>query len=255
MALIIEAPSVGRKLTIAAAQRISFGRNEAARVVIEEDTFLSGIHFVLDWDGKTCKLENHGRNGTLVNGVLADGIELQDGNRLRAGNTEFLVQLARPSGEAAGSLIVGGWSLAQIPPGWELMEGLGLRRPGDEPRDNIVFAEDDLRDDLTLAGYVDAQRWGAAGHYEQDVVFEPSDIRPDFEADESISILFRPPLKIEATALQQQTYVRVGEKIGIVTLTVFNREKPYGLPPGLEFRSPAPPAEETPTDTQVLPPE
>ncbi len=253
MALIIEAPSVGRKLTIAAAQRISFGRNEAARVVIAEDTFLSSLHFVLDWDGHKCKLENHGRNGTMVNGEPADGVELQDGDRLRAGNTDFLVQLARPSGEAAGSLIVGGWSLAQIPPGWELMEGLGLRRPGEEPRDNIVFTEDDLRDDLTLAGYVDAQRWGAAGHYEQDVVFEPSDIRPDFEADESISILFRPPLKIEATALQQQTYVRVGERIGIVTLTVFNREKPYGLPPGLEFRNPAPPAAEAPTDTKVLP--
>lgn len=255
MALIIEAPALGRKYTIGAAQRVSVGRNEASRLVIDEDTFLSSIHFVLDWDGHNCKLENLGRNGTLVNGAPADQTELKDGDRLRAGNTEFVVQVGRPTAEAAGALIVGGWSLERIPPGWELMEGLGLRRPGAPPLDNIVFAEDDLRDDLTLSGYVEGQRWGAAGHYEQDVVFEPSDIRPDFEVDESISILFRPPLKIEATALQQQTYVRVGERIGIVTLTVFNRDKPYGLPPGLGFRNPAPPAAEAPTQTRVLPPE
>ncbi len=244
MALIIEAPSLGRNITVGAPQRISFGRNEAARVALPEDTFLSGIHFVLDWDGGKCKLENLGRNGTLVNGERLDEADLKDGDRLRAGNTEFIVGLGRPSGEASGTLIVGGWSLAAIPPGWELAEGLGLKRPGDEPRDNIVFSEDDLPDNLTLAGYIDAQRHGAAGHYEQDVIFEPSEIQPDFEVDEALSILFRPPLKIEAKALQQQTYVRVGERLGIVTLTVFGRDKPYGLPPGLEFRPAAPPAPE-----------
>ncbi|MBI1358637.1 MAG: FHA domain-containing protein [Acidobacteria bacterium] len=252
MALIVDIPSRGRRITVASPQRISFGRNERARVTIPEDTFLSGIHFVLAWDGGACKLENLGRNGTLVNGQLMDAGELRDGDRLRAGDTEFLVGLGRPSGEASGELIVGGWSLAQIPPGWELLEGAGLRRLGAEPRDNIVFSEDDLPDHLTLAQYVESQRHGAAGHYEQDVVFEPWDVQARMEVDESTSILFRPPLKIAVKALQQQTYVRVGERIGIVTITSFNREKPYGLPPGLDFRQAAPePPKTSPDDTMA----
>ena len=92
MAMIIDIPARRRRITVGLPQRVSFGRNERARVTIPEDSFLSGVHFVLAWDGGACKLENLGRNGTLVNGAaIAAEVELHAGDNLKVGPLDFEV--------------------------------------------------------------------------------------------------------------------------------------------------------------------
>jgi hypothetical protein len=70
------------------------GRTGRAEVVFAEDAHMSGVHFALEWGAEGLVIRDLGsRNGTLVNGQRVEHAALAHGDRIRAGDTEFSVQI------------------------------------------------------------------------------------------------------------------------------------------------------------------
>lgn len=88
-------PHAGTALPIEAGSAIRVGRAARAGYMIEEDSFLSGIHFEIRWDGKTCTLlDLNSSNGTMVRGVRVTQASLQPGDGFTAGQTDFSIAAA-----------------------------------------------------------------------------------------------------------------------------------------------------------------
>ena len=73
---------------------MTVGRNTKAKTVLDsQDAKLSGLHFVLFWDGKSVYVwDGRSKNGTAVNGVVADHlgrVAVRPGDSLRAGSYEY----------------------------------------------------------------------------------------------------------------------------------------------------------------------
>jgi serine/threonine-protein kinase len=90
---IIGGPKQGEQFAFQRHETFIVGRRHAT-ISIPEDGFLSRNHFLIEVDPPRCLLKDLGsRNGTLVNGLrVADAI-LHDGDRIRAGRSEFLVTI------------------------------------------------------------------------------------------------------------------------------------------------------------------
>lgn len=94
-------PSGGQKiitLTLVKGHELTVGRNQKANVVLNEnDTKLSGIHFVMLWDGQKIYLwDMQSRNGTSVNGVVVNQLGrvlVQNGDVLRVGSYEYRMSM------------------------------------------------------------------------------------------------------------------------------------------------------------------
>jgi serine/threonine-protein kinase len=92
-------PQRGEQFTFHRHDTLVVGRRKAT-ISIPEDGFLSRNHFLIEVDPPRCLLKDLGsRNGTLLNGVrVADAI-VQDGDRIRAGQSEFIVTIDATFGE------------------------------------------------------------------------------------------------------------------------------------------------------------
>ena len=64
--------------------------------LIPEDDFVSGIHCVIDYDGKNFTVRDlSSRNGTYVNGTkITAARRLEDGDKLRLGKTTIEVNIS-----------------------------------------------------------------------------------------------------------------------------------------------------------------
>ncbi len=81
-----------RQLAISAGKTLRVGRTTAAECAVPEDSYLSRFHFELRYDGCSCLLRDlKSSNGTRVNGQPVSESMLQDGDRIRAGRTDFVV--------------------------------------------------------------------------------------------------------------------------------------------------------------------
>ena len=73
---------------------MTVGRNTKARIVLNpQDTKLSGVHFVMFWDGGSVYVwDGQSRNGTAVNGVVVSHlgrVAIRPGDSIRAGSYEY----------------------------------------------------------------------------------------------------------------------------------------------------------------------
>lgn len=73
---------------------VTVGRNARAKVVLDpQDARLSGIHFVMMWDGRSVYVwDGQSKNGTSVNGVVVNHlgkVAVRPGDSLRAGSYEY----------------------------------------------------------------------------------------------------------------------------------------------------------------------
>ncbi len=266
MALVIEIPSTQQRLAVAKAQRLSVGRTEASRLAVPQDASLAEMHFLLEYDGLKARLENLSDEGTLVNGKRADKAELADGDRITAGGTTFLVRTPVPPDQLAGAAVVlGSWSMKSVPEGWELIEGFGLRRKGDEGFvRNAAFTEDMLEEGQTLDEYLERQQLGLRALLEkEDVSFDKHEPAPVAGAEETltVSVETHPPDGPEGGLLQWQIYARRERLLGVVTVTFPPQEKSHAekllrsLAKTLELRPAAPaPPEPTPPQAPAPPP-
>jgi len=73
---------------------MTVGRNSKAKIILDsQDTRLSGVHFIMFWDGHSVYVWDGGsKNGTAVNGVVVDHlgrVAVRPGDSLRAGSYEY----------------------------------------------------------------------------------------------------------------------------------------------------------------------
>src|SRR5579871_54347 len=82
------------------------GRSYEADFVIEEDPFLSRRHFQFRQDGAALWIEDlNSTSGVMVNGARVARMELSDGDRIRAGDSEFVVRFRAGAASASPVLL------------------------------------------------------------------------------------------------------------------------------------------------------
>ncbi|MDE3179387.1 MAG: DUF4123 domain-containing protein [Acidobacteriota bacterium] len=101
-------PHAGQKIEVAAGRLIRIGRTGKADVSFPEDVHMSGIHFAVQCEEGSCWLRDYkSTNGTVANGRKVSEVELMEGDRITAGETQFLVHLdaQQPAPKPHGKLL------------------------------------------------------------------------------------------------------------------------------------------------------
>ncbi len=104
---VLSGPDAGRKTLLGAGQVLQVGRTDRADLSFPQDGHMSGLHLALETDDLACYVKDLGSsNGTLLNGQpLTVRAILHDGDKLRAGNTTFLVRTEGDAPEKAAVLL------------------------------------------------------------------------------------------------------------------------------------------------------
>jgi len=90
---ILSGPEQGKVLSIEPGNMLRFGRKSSAEVSIPEDRAMSGLHFAILMDKSRCRIRDlNSTNGTFVNGIRANLVELFDRDAIKAGNSEFEIR-------------------------------------------------------------------------------------------------------------------------------------------------------------------
>ncbi len=98
--VVLSGPFKGRRVPVS-KEMINFGRDKSCDVTLEDEA-ASRVHAeVLNEDGKVLVRDLGSTNGTYVNDVRIEQIQLKNGDRLGVGDTVFLVELFSSPG--AGS--------------------------------------------------------------------------------------------------------------------------------------------------------
>jgi len=134
MLVILEAtagPANGRKIQVPEGSILRVGRTVRSDYVLGEDSYLSGQHFAIEYDGAQCRIRDLGSsNGTFVNGVRITDRILQAGDSVGAGGSTFIVHIDSASPTPAPPRTT-------YAPTLKLPGPAGLERPADAPlRDN-----------------------------------------------------------------------------------------------------------------------
>lgn len=92
----------GSEIAFEQGGRVRVGRASPSEYVFLHDLALSRQHFVIEWSGDTCWLQDlHSSNGTWVNGHRVDQVSLQEGDEITAGEMTFVVRFVREEAWAA----------------------------------------------------------------------------------------------------------------------------------------------------------
>jgi hypothetical protein len=88
-------PSSGRKVLLGTGQELRVGRTEWADFAILDDGRMSGIHFAVETDNRSCYIRDLGSsNGTFVNGQpVSKTTALASDDEIVAGETHFRVRI------------------------------------------------------------------------------------------------------------------------------------------------------------------
>ncbi len=96
MAVILEVkagPFAGKRVAVMGGQTITVGRTKRANFAVPHDTFMSGVHFAVEYGPKGCILtDQKSSNGTFVNEVRVKEATLNTGDEVRCGQTVFAVR-------------------------------------------------------------------------------------------------------------------------------------------------------------------
>lgn len=88
-----EGPAQGEIITAEQGSMLRVGRQANADLTISDDRAMSGLHFALLCDKSRCRIRDlNSTNGTFVNGIRINLVELHDRDMIRAGNSEFQVR-------------------------------------------------------------------------------------------------------------------------------------------------------------------
>jgi len=95
MLIVDTGPSAGKEWVLEIGKNVTIGRVDQADIIIRGDPMLSNVHFALEWDGPVCRLRDlKSKFGITVNKAkVTDSVVLHDGDRIKAGQTMFLVKL------------------------------------------------------------------------------------------------------------------------------------------------------------------
>jgi hypothetical protein len=97
MLVILEAtagPLTGRKIQVPEGSIVRVGRTARSDYALGEDSYLSGQHFAIEYDGTQCRIRDLGSsNGTFVNGDRITDCIVQEGDSVGAGGSTFIVHI------------------------------------------------------------------------------------------------------------------------------------------------------------------
>lgn len=100
---ITSGPHAGKNINLEAGQSVRVGRTEKADLATH-DSYMSGLHFAVECIGEECRIRDlNSRNGTLLNKKKISEATLHDGDKIYAGQTNFVVQLKTSAPAAASS--------------------------------------------------------------------------------------------------------------------------------------------------------
>src|ERR1700689_3580291 len=111
MLVVLEAvagPIQGRRIEVRAGSIMRLGRTAKSDYAIGEDSYLSGQHFAVEYDGAQCRVRDLGSsNGTFVNGDRVTETIVREGDSLVAGGTTFTIHVdASPAAGASANASV-----------------------------------------------------------------------------------------------------------------------------------------------------
>lgn len=155
MQVVLEIVSAGvrRKTWLQGSAKLTVGRTEDADFVVPADWLLSGRHFALESGPDGCRLRDLGStNGTYVNDRRVTECTLEDGYRIRAGETQFVVHIAASPAEPLRSTD----RLAGSPPAVPTPVARGVQRPYPE---GVRDADPGVRRAALLAAAWTQQKW------------------------------------------------------------------------------------------------
>lgn len=90
----VSGPGQGKKVWLRPPQGVVVGRSDQADFVLRRDHELSGRHFAIECDRQRAWVKDlNSRNGTYLHGARVAQALLADGDRLRAGRSEFVVNV------------------------------------------------------------------------------------------------------------------------------------------------------------------
>jgi pSer/pThr/pTyr-binding forkhead associated (FHA) protein len=96
MAVILEVkagPLAGKRVAVMGGQTVTVGRTPRANFAVPHDTFMSGVHFAVEYGPKGCVLtDQKSSNGTFVNETRVQQATLAAGDEVRCGQTVFAVR-------------------------------------------------------------------------------------------------------------------------------------------------------------------
>ncbi|MGH9742757.1 MAG: FHA domain-containing protein [Candidatus Acidiferrum sp.] len=242
----------GQQIPLGENRTLTVGRTPKAEFAVPGDNLLSGVHFRLEWDGKQCRLyDQKSTNGTRLNGTRVSESALKNGDEISAGSNVFVFRCGVEQEHVSASLPtasgtpieLGSWRLRLIPPGWELLEGHGIRDANkDAFPSSIILGQDTLQPNVTLAQYIQAQLTIIRMHMPQarakDVA--PASFPP---AEEAASLEIELPTPEGRPGVQRQLYARFGSSVGVITFTTLasdlSRLDPLfnSIRDGLSFRA------------------
>lgn len=97
MAVILEVkagPLAGKRIAVVGGQTVTVGRTNKANFDVPHDTFMSGVHFAVEYGQNGCVLtDQKSSNGTFVNGARVTQAPLKGGDEVQSGKTVFVVRM------------------------------------------------------------------------------------------------------------------------------------------------------------------
>ena len=102
----IEGSMTGREFILRPAQLLQVGRTDWADVAFPDDGHMSGIHFAVETDLKSCYIKDlDGTNGTFLNSRRVNHRQaVADGDIVVAGDTSFEVRIDRGDADTGGDV-------------------------------------------------------------------------------------------------------------------------------------------------------
>lgn len=221
---IVEGPSKGRKINLKIGKTVSVGRTNKSMVVLPEDEHLSGLHFSVGLKNGSVLLCNLSKtNPTEIEGKAVNSHVLGLGDKFRAGMNIFAVAGASPSPHPA-KLRIGGWGFQNLPDGWEIVEGSGLKHSAAEPfRANISAVEEPLPAGHTLKTYLKLQVELGQKHIPGSVFKDPVEAKIQ-GAEEALAISMTAPVQNKGRAIQHQIYALHSGIVGVFTATALETQ-------------------------------
>ncbi len=94
---VIKGPHQGKSFEFSEHDTFVVGRGSYANFRLpKKDPYFSRAHFIIEVNPPLCRiLDLSSSNGTYLNGKRIAEVDLQDGDRIRGGDTEFLIRLVR----------------------------------------------------------------------------------------------------------------------------------------------------------------
>jgi hypothetical protein len=223
----IEGPSSSRKSELKPGVSVSVGQASGVTQVFPEDQMMSPLHFTVAVMGGTVRLQNMSRIGTELNGHRTEVAVLQAGDRIKAGQTVFVVHAPALSPYPA-QLRIGGWGFEIIPEGWQQDEGFGFHLSGSDVfKSNITAVEEPLMSAGTLASYVQTQVELARAQIAGMSFENPVPLKVP-GSGEALMLAITIPQASGLRVIQRQVYALSSGIVGIFTATVLESEPHRG---------------------------